>query len=74
MSNSLGKADCYFHTSDNEVGTFWICVDPQGESFSLGGRTVKIGFDLRTNTPMKEPDELAARLRKYVSHVRIWEE
>ena len=74
MTYSFSKPDCYFQTSDNEDGTFWISASPQGEPLKLGGRVIQVGLDLRPDTPMKEADELAAKLRKYVAHVRIWQE
>jgi hypothetical protein len=74
MSDSFSKADCFFQTSDNEDGTFWISASPQGESLKLGGQAIQVGLDLKPDTSMKEADELAAMLRKYVAHVRIWRE
>ena len=74
MSGTFSKADCYFQTSDNEDGTFWISASPRGEPLKLAGQVINFGLDLRPDTPMKEADELAARLRKYVAHVRIWHE
>lgn len=72
MDNSYSKAYCYFQTSDKDDGTFWISASPQGEPLKLAGRNIGIGLDLKPDTPMKEADDLAALLRKYVSHVRIW--
>ena len=37
----------------------------------LGGRTTGIGFDLKPATPMKEADNLAALLRKYVARSNL---
>ena len=74
MSYSFSKADCFFQTSDNEDGTFWISASPQGEALKLGGRAIQVALDLKPDTPMKEADELAAMLRKYVAHVRLWQE
>ena len=74
MSDSFSKAACYFQTSDNEDGTFWISAGPQGEPLKLAGRVIQVGLDIKPDTPMKEADELAAMLRKYVAHLRIWGE
>lgn len=74
MSDSFSKAYCYFQTSDNEDGTFWIYVSPQNKALKLGEQTIEIGLDLEPGTPMKEADDLAALLRKYVIQVRIWQE
>jgi hypothetical protein len=74
MSDSYSKANCYFQTSDNQDGTFWISASPRGEPLKIAGRIVQVGLDLRPDTPMKEADELAAKLRKYVAHVRVWQE
>lgn len=74
MNNSFSKAVCFFQTSDNEDGTFWISASPQGEPLKLRGRAIQLGLDIKPETPMKEADELAAMLRKYVAHVRIWQE
>jgi hypothetical protein len=68
---SFSKADCYFQTSDNEDGTFWIWASPQGQPLKVAGQTITIGLDLTPGTSMKEADDLAVLLRKYVSHVRI---
>jgi hypothetical protein len=74
VDNSFSKAVCSFHTSDNEDGTFWICVDPQGGPLKLGGRAIQVGLDLKPGTLMNEADGLAATLGKYVAHVRLWQD
>jgi hypothetical protein len=74
MSDSFSKANCSFHTSDNEDGTFWICADPQGATLKLGGRAVDVGLDLKPGTSMKEADDLAATLREFVAQVRLWQD
>jgi hypothetical protein len=70
----VGKAVCSFHTSDNEDGTFWICVDPQGTPLRLGGQVIQMGLDLKPGTSMKEADDLAATLGKFVAQVRLWQD
>jgi len=72
MSDFFSKADCYFKTSDNEDGTFWISASPQSGQLKLDGRTIEIGLDLKPGTPIQEADELSELLRKYVTSVRIW--
>jgi hypothetical protein len=71
MSDSFSQADCYFQTSDNSDGTFWISASPQNGQLKLDGRIIDIGLDLKPGTPMKEADELSALLRKYVTSVRV---
>ena len=72
LMSKHSKAKCFFETSDNEDGSFWISVSPQDAPLELGGREIAIGFDLNADTPLKEADEFAAQMRKYISHVRIW--
>lgn len=74
MDNSFSKAACSFHTSDNEDGTFWICLDSEGTPLKLGGREVNVGLDLKPGTVMNDADDLAATLRKFVTHVRLWQD
>jgi len=74
MAKTVNKSQCYFETSDNTDGSFWIFISPQDQPLKLGDMHIGIGLDLERNTPMNEADELAALLRKYVSHVRIWQE
>jgi hypothetical protein len=73
MEKTIHKAEACFQTTDNEDGSFWIwAYDPRGEKISLGNcRDIMIGFDLEPSTSMKEADDLAALLRKHVTHVRL---
>ena len=74
MDYSVSKAVCSFHASDNEDETFWICVNPQSGPPRLGGRPVKAGLDIKLGTPMNEADGLAATMRKYMAHGRVWQD
>jgi hypothetical protein len=74
MSDSFSKATCSFKTCDNEDGSFWISANPEGPPLKLSGRVIEVGLDLKPGTPMKEADDLAATLERYVAHVRLWQD
>jgi hypothetical protein len=65
------KAFCFFQTSDNADGTFWIWASPQGEPLTLDRRDVTFGLDIKPGTPIQEAAELTALLRKYVTQVTL---
>lgn len=73
MSDSFSKAVCSFHTSDNEDGTFWICIDPEDVPLKLDGRAVQVGLDLKAGISAKQADELADMLVRCVAYVRLWQ-
>jgi hypothetical protein len=74
MIDQVTTAYCYFQTSDNSDGTFWIAVQPQdNKDLKIAGRVIDVGLDLTPTTSVHEADALAALLRKHVANVRIWE-
>jgi hypothetical protein len=70
-SDSFDKTKCYIKISDNEDHTFWLFPETS-RPLKLGGLNIGVGFDLKPNTPMKEADELADLMRKYITHISVW--
>ena len=69
--STFSKAHCYFQTSDNPDGTFWIYVSAQDQPLKLDNREIGIGLHLKPDMPMKEADDFAGLLNKYVTHVQV---
>ena len=69
---SFDKVECYIRTADGDSHnpTCWIFPETV-RPLKLGGLNFSVGFDLKPNTPTKEADELAALMRKYITHIHV---